>query len=409
MSRSEWTDPGFRSSTSDLDPSASPIEQRARRASPDGWNEDLGPYGPTPWELPGIGESGARCGEWFVAAVCNEHGHADMGTHSCGRRSCPRCWGRWAQEAGIRAATRLQAFRYTQPDNWRRQMAHAVVAPPEGEIRTARDYWDGKSRAAELAKSKGWRGFAVIAHPFRPTDEAKERYRAEVPRDEEGEPQYGIWVWLRNDVEGFEHLIYWSPHYHIIGATGAGMEPATDGDEWNYTFIRSTTRFEGIRDRESHNDMYGLVRYLLSHTGWPSESTNQAVTWYGELANSVFVEEASEEWQNQKPSEGVLSALEREITEVAGGVVDDESGDGRGESDDLGECPVDGCDGLLIDVFDVEHYLRWADPEPPPEARKRMRAARDWRLGEVHPPPGLKHPRSEEDAHEAFEAIVDGY
>jgi hypothetical protein len=184
------------------------------------------------------------------------------------------------------------------------------------------------------------------------------------------------------------------------------MEPAKDGDEWVYQFKRSAESFDGVRDADSHEDLYGLCRYLLSHTGYPEGSTKQTVTWYGDLANSVFVEDATEEWQNEKPSEGVLSALEREVEAVAGpsAEADESDGEAVSEGDEVGECSVDDCGGVLIDVFDVGMYLRHNDP--PPEVQRSMEVCRDWRLGRLEPPPGLKSPRSEEHAREAYEAML---
>jgi hypothetical protein len=309
----------------------------------------------------------------------------------------------WAKEAAVRGTVRIQAFRYTQPPDWHRQAAHAVVSPPEGEVRSKKDYWDGRKKAAEIAEEKGWRGYTVIPHPYRITEEGQERYERE-------DPDYGKWVWLRNDVEGgVSRYAYWSPHYHILGATGADMDPGKESDAWNYTFFRSVESFEGVRDRESHEDLYGLFRYLLSHTGYPDGSTKQVVTWYGDLANSVFVEDATEEWQNQKPSEGVLSALEREVREAVGVTDEGEEGDGEAEpeGDEMGPCPEEDCDGMLIDVFDVGRFLEHNDP--PPEVRSRMRAARDWRLGRIEPPAGAKRPTTEEGARESFEAVLEIY
>lgn len=382
------------------DPSPSTVAARGDRDGPGEWTEGLKPYGVTAWQLPGQGDRGAGCGEWYPEAVCETCGEPRFASRVCGARSCPDCWGVWAKESGVRATVRVQAYRYTQPNDWHRQAAHAIISPPEGEVRTEREYWEGRSKAAEMARSKGWRGFAVIPHPYRVTEEGKERFRAE-------DPEYGIWVWLRNDVEGMSRYLKWSPHYHIVGATGADMEPARDGDEWVYHFRRSVESFDGVRDRESHEDVYGLFRYLLSHTGFPEGSTKQTVTWYGELANSVFVEDATEEWQNEKPSEGVLSALEREVEAVAGPSTEDDESDGEAvpeEGDEVGECPVEECDGMLIDVFDVEMYLRHNDP--PPGVAERMRVARDWRLGRVQPPPGMKKPRTREAAEEAYEELL---
>lgn len=370
---------------------------RAERSSPGAWSESLGQWGATTWNLPGMGEAAPRCGEWYPAAVCTEHGHLDLTTHACGRRTCPDDWGGWAKEAAVRGAVRLQAWRYQQPDDYRRQVAHAIVSPPEKTIMNERQFWEGRKEAAEWAERKGFKGFAVLGHPWRPTEAAEEKYR-------EADPDYGIWVWLREDTDDIREWVYWSPHYHVVGATTTDMDPAKDGDAWVYKFQRALEPFGGIRDKEAHSDLYGLFRYLLSHVGWPEGSTHQVTTWYGSLANAVFVQEATEAWQYQKPSEGVMSALRREIEEVAG-LPPEEEGDGSGDPrDDLGECPRDGCEGLLIDVFDVPAFLHSTDVAS--EVADRMQAAREWRLGLVEPPPGLKNPRTSEEAKEAFEALL---
>lgn len=377
--------------------SPSAAEARARRAAPGAWSEDLGRWGSDKWHLPGEGDRGPRCGEYYPEAVCETCGEPTFGTHTCGRRACPDCWTTWARKAGVRATTRIQAFRYTEPDDYRRQVAHAVVAPPEGDVMNEREFYDGRKKAARIAEEKGFRGFAVIGHPWRVTDEGKRRYR-------EADPEYGVWVWLRNDVEEWRDFTYWSPHYHILGLTSSDMEPAAEGDEWAYHFIRSLESFDGIHDTSSHEDLYGAFRYLLSHTGFPAESTKQAVTWYGTLANSVFVETATESWQYEKPSEGVMSALEREVKAVAGVAdEDDQEADEADEGDEEGVCPVDGCEGHLIHVFDVRAYLRQTNP--PPEVERSMAAAIEWRLGKRLPPPGLKSPATEGEAREAFDAI----
>ena len=375
------------------------VQEREHRSSPGEWDDSLEPFGTTVWELPGRGDRGAGCGVWYPDAVCETCGEPRFKSRVCGARSCPDCWGVWAQQAAVRATQRIQAFRHTQPPDWHRQGAHAVISPPEGDVQSEGDYWRWRSKAAEIASDKGWRGFAVIPHPYRPTDEAKKRYRRV-------DPDYGIWVWLRNDVEEMQSLIKWSPHYHIVGATGADMEPAKDDEPFVYRFLRSVEHYEGIHDEDSHEDLYGLFRYLLSHTGYPVGSSKQVTTWYGELANSVFVEEATEDWQHAKPSEGVRSALKREIEAVADAPAEVEEEDGAAdptEDDSCGECERDDCDGILIDVFDVTAYLRQNDP--PDEVRDSMELARDWRLGRIEPPPGLKLPQTREDAVLAFDEM----
>lgn len=394
-------DEGYREAVAGSSTSGSSrVAERAAGA----WSDNLGQWGSEEWELPGLGDEGPRCSEWQASAVCETCGSIDFTTHQCGRRGCPECWGVWAKESAVRAATRLQSFRYTQPENHRRQAAHSVVSPPEGSVMNERQFYKYKSRAADIAEEKGFRGFAVIPHPYRLTDDAKRLYRAV-------DPEYGIWAWWRNDMDENRDLIKWSPHFHIIGMTTPDMDAAADSDDYVYNFIRSFGRFDGVRDEDSHREVYGAFRYLLSHTGWPEDSNRQAVTWHGCLANSVFVEDATEEWQYQKPSEGVRSALEREIEDAVGVTTDDEeNGSGGADIDDehdAGECPSEDCDGRLIDVFEIRRFLRYSDP--PDDVAHTMRVVYDWRMGEISLPPGLKRPSSEEHAAEAVEWLKENY
>jgi hypothetical protein len=365
--------------------------------------EGLGRHSSEPFEpytLPGKGESGPECGRWLPGGVCNACGDVKPIMQQCERRTCSDCWARWARQASVRAATRVQAFRHTQPDNYKRQIQHAVVSAPEGEIQSTREFFEGKKKAAEIAESKGWRGFAVIAHPWRVEPKTRREYKRE-------NPDVGLWVWLRREKEDIYQHIYWSPHYHIIGLSGQGMEEGKESDEWLYRVLSTENPYkpyEGTRDRDSHGEVYGTFRYLLSHTGWPEDSTRQAVTWYGCLANNVFVEEANEEWQHEKPSEGVLSVLQREIEVVAS--ADEsaaESDESAAESDEREECDCDGCEGEVIDVFDVKAYLRQRDP--PPDVVRSMKLARKWRLKEVQPPPGAKRPSTREGFREAWRVL----
>jgi len=372
-------------------------DERAARSSPGAWSEDLGRFGSERWELPGFGESGPKCGVWYPDNVCNECGHVDMNAHKCGRRTCPECWAMWAKEASVRATVRVQGFRYVHDF---KQVVHATVSPTEGDIMTEREFYKGKKKAAEMAQEKGFKGCAVVAHPWRVTDDAKEMYNA-VDRD------VGIWVWLRREFAEpeIQELIYWSPHYHIIGPSTPDMEPASDSDEWVYKFIRSVKPMGGASDREAHEDVYGAFRYLLSHTGWPEGETKQAITWYGDLANAVFVEDATEDWQIQKPSEGVRDSIQRHTEEVAGVSVEEDGGDELGDGrDDEGDCPCGDCDGVLIDVLDVERYLR--HNEPPPDVARVMTTCYEWRLGRLQPPPGMRRPSTEEEARGVLEKLL---
>lgn len=351
------------------------------------------------WELPGFDEPGSRCGEPAPVGVC-EHGHVQWGEHRCGNRSCPKCWGLWARDAAVRAAARIQSFRETQPNDWHRQAVHCVVAPEEGAINTKAEYFNGYGDAAELAEEKGMRGFAVIGHPWRVTPEGKKLYRAHGGAGSE----LGMWIWLREnfDEDELRELIEWSPHYHIIGLAGEDMEPGSDDDEMVFKFIRSLSRYNGEKDRESHEDVFRLFRYLLSHTGYPSGSTTQVTRWYGDLANSVFVDDAAEDWQIQKPVD-----VEERITEM---LKEYANGDDRGEGssdDEREQCSCEGCSAAVIPAEEIDTYLREYDP--PDDVARVMQAVMDWRHNDVRQllPPGMGRPETLEEAEEAMSKLVE--
>lgn len=371
------------------------------RPEPTEADTTLGPrWGTERWNLPGYGESGSRCGEVAPVGVC-EHGHVDWGEHKCGRRTCPKCWALWARKSAVRATTRIQAFRETQPDDWHRQVVHAVVSPDDGEVMNKRQYWNWYGKASEIAAEKGMRGYAVIGHPWRVTDAGKYLYRK---AGEDGS-EYGMWVWLRKELEEpvLREVIEFSPHYHVIGLGSEGMEAAQESDEAAYTFIRSVKPYRGRYDRESHEDLYGLFRYLLSHTGFPEGSTKQVTRWYGDLANNVFVDDATEDWQIQKPVRAA-ETIQREVEAIAG--VEPE-GDGEGGTErDM--CDHEGCEAEVIEVEGLRQYL--AENDPPDEVKYRMRAVREWRhSGLVGVQPGLKHPATVEEGEEVIEALVESW
>jgi len=298
-----------------------------------------------------------------------------------------------------------------QPDDYHKQWAHGVVSADACDVDTKRKLFENRTKAADIAMEKGFRGCAVVPHAYRLSDLGERMYAEHVDRDEEGNPIVGKWVWLRNSSHELEcatsELVSWEPHYHIIGPTSPNMTGAKESDEWRYSVIRFNEHdLNGIATSDdSHEELFGTFRYIASHIAFPEDTDRQLITWHGELANSVFVEDAIEEWQVQKPSQGAREAIKRRMKGLAGPMVDNDDSDGDdNESDDLGECPTDDCDGRLIAVWDINAYLDHADP--PPDVVHRMRVARDWVAGDLEPPGGLKHPTCEQDARQVLNHLL---
>lgn len=300
----------------------------------------------------------------------------------------------WAKEAAVGVTVRLQSYRYTQPDDWHRQLAHGVVSPPEETVNSVESFRREWRRSYQLAHDKGFRGTVSIPHPWRLNEEGKERYREE----QDDEPEVGAWVWIRNECpEEWRELTKWSPHFHIVGFTTPDMDPGDPSadDGYVYHFVRSLERF-GLRREESYEDLYGTVRYLLSHTGFPESESFKSIRYAGCVSTASFSDQ-------DKPSKGVVSVIERMTEEVADFAPVEEEGEGDQEDEeDLEDCGE--CGGRVIDVFDVPDYIDRA--QPPPLVSEKMRLAYQWRRG-LQLPPGLQSPRSREDARRAWRVLCD--
>lgn len=352
-------------------------------------------YGADDWSFPGMSDPHPDCGNYRVEGVCENCGEPHFAPHQCGRRGCPNCAGIWMKQAAMKRTVRLQSVRYGADH---KQVAHAVVSPSK-PTQSTREYLDGRSDAADVAKEKGFTDFDVIAHPCRVTDEGKEIYEKE-QRDDD---KRGIHVWLKHEYPDRytfgkdDSLLYWSPHYHIIGLTSADMEPAKESDEYVYKFIDSLPAFR-MNDKQSYESVYRVYRYLLSHAGIHEERQFNAVVGYGGVSNTAY--------KDHKPSDGVISRMERLVEEIAEEMLDDDDGSierAGSDVDELGECEY--CDdGIVINVFRAPEFIEQA--QPPPDIRDRFIAAYEWRKGKIDPPPGLKRPQSEQDASEAFDSLV---
>lgn len=400
----DWVDTGFRKADGPGEIEAnttrkqSAVIDRAESVGPE--VERLAKYDRTVYAadhltLPGFGESGEGCGEVRPVAVCETCGETEFGPHVCGNRGCPDCWGSWAKDSALTGAQTVQAFRLSQPADHHRQTGHFVYSPEDAPT-TLSQLKRLRTEAADVAKEKGVRGGATVLHPWRVDASTKKVYR-------EQEPDVGIWVWLRETFgESWREQVVWSPHVHVVGLMTPEMEPGDDrGDVW--ALIDTFGRLDGAGDRDSHNEVYGAFRYLLSHAAVPAPSTEESLmsrTWFGELHGSKFTpEEVVAEWK--------LRRLERTLEEVTNRILTDEEAEAyweEKESLDVGECPSEECGGVLIDVMRVPEYFERA--EPPPEVSERMQTCHDWRMGRIRPPPGLQNPTCEEDARKVIKELL---
>ncbi|MFB6198537.1 MAG: hypothetical protein ABEI52_09775, partial [Halobacteriaceae archaeon] len=78
------------------------------------WTEelDLSFYAESSMTLPGKGEPGSGCGEWYPEKFCDECGEPHLGRSACQQRTCPECWRTWARNRAEKITRRLGAARY---------------------------------------------------------------------------------------------------------------------------------------------------------------------------------------------------------------------------------------------------------------------------------------------------------
>lgn len=351
--------------------------------------------------IPGMGQGTEECGTVVPQEFCDgEEAHVHFGRHLCGRRQCPRCWNsQWAGPRTTSVVQRLAAARWSQPDGLARRIVHAQISPPDGEITSVERMFEERSTAIQVAKDHGVRGGIMIVHPYRPTKAAKEAFW-------DAETDGGIWRFIReNDTHWYSQVVF-RPHYHVVGLC-ADFEEA-DGDGWviqnlstgkgvepNPSVDRTFAPLRNLHDDEPYDDMISVVRYLLSHTA--DVEGRQSVTWYGALHGTNFDPE-------EELSDGALATISRKCEELVGHADDN----GQEANEEASECPEEGCDGHLHDIWAVPDYIDQRGDDLAVEALVRLRTAFDWRVRDEEEMPmgGWPTPTSEEAAQEALGELL---
>jgi len=366
---------------------------------PGRWQEqlDYSVFADSSMSVPGQGKKGPNCQIWKPAEFCDECAEVSYAQNHCGRRSCPHCVGIWTEERAVGITKRLSAKRHTEQMGIDRRTVQAVMSPPEGEIRSLQQVYSGFKTAYSIAEKKGIRGGVAIFHGYR----VKEAVQREF---EKCDPDMGIWRWIMDErAESWRQLTYWSPHYHIIGLC-RDFEAGELEDGWvAHRIDRDGGRsaflpYEGLRDMESYEEVVGSVRYLMSHATFESGTSRDCVRWFGELATTNFL-------PDEELSEGALSVIDRKVREVVG--ADDGSDESAAEDDESEACECCGANSWSP-IWDAGGALAdpgWCD-RIGREKERRLVAAFEWVIGERIPPPGLRNPRTEEEADEVLEQLL---
>ena len=368
------------------------------------WSEslDVGFIADSSVTLPGMGERGTGCGQWYPSQFCGTCGEPHFAPSRCQNRKCPDCWTTWTAQRAEGITTRLHAAREAEPDGLRRRQVHGIISPPEGDVRTLNHIKQGYRRAYEVADEHGIRGGVCIFHGFRATEETKELFTE--LKSIEGAFDGGIWKFIREHARDWRSLTKWSPHWHVLGL--AEDVQTVTRDEWEaaeqneWVFHHVDHRFEShrITNDAGYEDTASTATYLLSHATFQPDSRSHVIRWFGSLSNNSFSpEEELELWQ--------LRAIEQRAAEACSTAPDEEGEGGEAGSQ---ECEQDDCQGHLDPIWDAGYALMDMGfcERIGRDAEHRLACAFEWAVGEVTPPPGMKKPRTEEECREAFATLL---
>lgn len=388
-----WPDLGAREIDAGPDESGAP----ARAPDAGAWPEEMDDvrfYADSALTIPGKSESPSDCGEWGFREFCDTCGEPHAGPHRCQQRKCPDCSDTWRGNDAASITARLSAAR-REVDGAESRVVHCSASPPPGETISLVDYWGGFGDAYDLAEAKGIRGGVAFAHGWRVKDRVKRVFRR--LSDAEVITEGALWQWVRENDKDWRAQVYWSPHYHIIGlAPDVGADHPDEQDGWVFRRLSSDAWFN-FTEPDSYEAVFRMAMYVLSHVGFEADSQKQVVRWFGSLAyNSFSGVEALEEWEQ--------SVVLRNVEEVTGRDLGDDDGGSEPDRD----CPEDGCEGLLRPIWNAGRFLTDSDwcSQIGRTQERRLVTAFELAIGDVKPPPGMKHPASEEHLEEVLDMLM---
>jgi len=180
-------------------------------------------------------------------------------------------------------------------------MIHAVVSLPQEEIdqlKTKEDIDELRSIVYRYCETKGFDGGLVIFHPWRLVQDKKEElWNISMGLDNWAPGEFGLWKTLIK-LENWRDFVYFSPHFHIIGAA-SWLVPAFKDEGWV---------FKRIGDLKKPLDIVKCSMYLLSHLGVAVGFNAQSLFWFGALSNA--------NWSLTKASDHVQDYTRDKIKEL---------------------------------------------------------------------------------------------
>lgn len=325
-------------------------------------------------KIPGFGRKPERCQNYMPVGFC-EHGHVALAQSSCGIKECPDHYEDYIKKSTRSEVERLAKYREAQSEGFDRRLCHIVISPPQDRYWQADSVFEKRSEAYDVLKKAGVRGGSVHVHPYRTSEHADFLYNT---AKEKGElERAGKWRFLRSlaiSWDDMQEFIEPAPHYHVLGAV-RDLDTSKIPEGWVVKNIRSFNKFHR-EDKESYLDMVRVGWYLRTHSA--EFAGRQSVTYFGELAPSVF-----------SPGEELDGKVSMEIEGLLNSIFDENPHEDN-------ECGRDGCHAEVLDLLYLDDYLsnqEWLGSVEPKD-RAVLRGLRLWWVLEAdRPPPGRRGDR----------------
>jgi len=225
------------------------------------------------WQIPGHKEA-SRYDGWYTRVIADSGGHSQKPIKQrCMKLSCPVCCWDAINEKAITATNKVWAVRQlNHPELFDRErvLQHIVISVPEREweeIYTEEGFDRLRTQAMRIVSEIGIVGGVAVFHPFRRNGVDDDKVGTEyIPTDS-------------NNMDTMSWRL--GPHFHVIGygfVQQNSIAWMSSHGGWLFKAIRT-----GKDKIVTKKQLYGTIRYVISHCGVCDGARKQAINYVGEL------------------------------------------------------------------------------------------------------------------------------
>ncbi len=291
--------------------------------------------------LPSTGTKPVNCDGWYVPKFCSNCGKPVLRKGNCKRAICPDCATSWRFNRAEKIHKKIESYRYQK----NKRVRHFVLSPDDYLVKKlVKGVIDYEYLFKEAIKTIKWKspdnyGGFILIHPYRITDEGKEKAK-KIKQEEDGiaKGEIGDWKALLR-LDDWREYVYFYPHLHAILTTDRGKNWKKGDRKRDGGFL-----FEGIREVKPGGDTLKLSMYLLSHLGLISEIKNcnsQSTRWFGNLAGN--------KWSFEKADRSIKIRVNSEFRKIQREYEDEE---------DYAKDSCLECGGELVFMSDLPSHIQ---------------------------------------------------